>query len=71
MKLTLYATAAAAALVGAEAACDAADIEAIAKCALTTSTGSDVRPHARFAAATLAHCVSLAGHEQQRVQLHE
>jgi hypothetical protein len=32
MKLTLYATAAAAALVGAEAACDAADIEAMAKC---------------------------------------
>ena len=32
MKLTLYAAAAAATLVGAEAACDAADIEAIAKC---------------------------------------
>jgi hypothetical protein len=32
MKLTLYATAAAAALVGAEAACDAADVEGMAKC---------------------------------------
>ena len=68
MKLALYAVAGAAALAVAQG-CEV-DIEAAAKCAVTQTTAFDVRPQTRFAAATLAHCVSLHGHEQQRVQSH-